>query len=341
MQTDHLPKVSLIDVARHAGVSTATVSRVLNGTAIVSDARREAVERACDELGFVINGAARTLMTNRSMTIGAVVPNLAAETFSRPLAAFQRRVHEAGYTLLLADSQFDMDIELREVTTLLEHGVDALMVVGHTHHPKMWGRIESRGIPCVQGWTLDPNRPSVGFDNAAVAREMTSHLVEFGHRKIALIIGMRPSNDRWTTRIEAIHARLAEDGLELPDHYMIQDAFTLEDGRRAMFELLDLPEPPTGIICGNDILAFGAQIAAHSRGVRIPEDLSIIGLNDFHYAAYLTPPLTTMRINLEQIGERAGDYLLSQLTNEPLGTQPLIETKLMVRASTGPAPENR
>ena len=84
MQTDHIPKVSLIDVARHAGVSTATVSRVLNGTAIVSDARREAVERACDELGFVINGAARTLMTNRSMTIGAVVPNLAAETFSRP-----------------------------------------------------------------------------------------------------------------------------------------------------------------------------------------------------------------------------------------------------------------
>src|SRR5690606_35826957 len=114
----------------------------------------------------------RTLASRRSMTIGAVVPTLATETFSRPLAAFQQRVHEAGYTLLVASFGFDAQVELKEVQTMLEHGVDALMVVGRTHDPKMWELIERKRIPCVQAWAQDTSRPSVGFDNVTVARQM-------------------------------------------------------------------------------------------------------------------------------------------------------------------------
>ncbi len=143
-------RASLEDVAKLSGVSTATVSRVLNGSTTVRQSRREAVERACEELGYVINRAARTLASRRSMTIGAVVPTLATETFSRTLAAFQQHIHQSGYTLLLANSDFDPQIELREVNKLLEYGIDALMLVGHTHHPRLLDRIKQQAIPCIQ-----------------------------------------------------------------------------------------------------------------------------------------------------------------------------------------------
>lgn len=143
-------RVSLEDVARLSGVSTATVSRVLNGSAIVRESRKTAVEKACKELGYVINRAARTLASRKSMTIGAVVPTLAIETFSRPIDAFQKIIHQQGYTLLLANSDFDMDTELNEVNKLLEYGVDALMLVGHTHHPQLWKRLQQHPIPCIQ-----------------------------------------------------------------------------------------------------------------------------------------------------------------------------------------------
>ncbi|MDV7211680.1 LacI family DNA-binding transcriptional regulator [Azotobacter beijerinckii] len=329
---------SLLDVARRAGVSTATVSRVLNGTATVREAKRKAVERACEELGYVLNGAARTLSSRRSMTIGAVVPTLATETFSRPLAAFQRTVHQAGYTLLLANSGFDPQVELKEVTTLLEHGVDALMVVGQIHDPKLWERIERKGIPCVQTWSLDAAHPSVGFDNIAVARQVADHLIALGHTRIAMIVGTPPSNDRVSGRIVGTRERLAEARLELRPDWLIDSAFSLDEARESMLRLLIGDDRPTAVICGNDLLAFGALLAANASGLRVPEDLSIAGFNDFDYAAHLSPPLTTVRVALDQMGECAGGYLLGELTGRPGVRLTYIDTELIVRGSTGPAP---
>jgi len=333
-----LSRASLHDVARLAGVSSATVSRVINGSAAVSDAKRQAVQRACEELGYVLNAAARTLASRRSMTIGAVVPTLATETFSRPLAAFQQKVHEAGYTLLVASFGFDEQVELKEVQTMLEHGVDALMVVGRTHDPRMWELIDRKRIPCVQAWAQDPNRPSVGFDNVAVARQMVEHLLSLGHREFAMIVGERSFNDRVGDRIAGTQARLAEEGLDLPAHRRLETDLTLEGAIVAMQRLLRGPERPTAVICANDLLAFGALLAAKNLGVRVPEDISVVGFNDFDYARYMSPPLTTIRVELAQIGAYAGTYLLDALAGKsPAG---LIETttELVVRGSSGPAP---
>jgi len=337
-ETAVLSRASLHDVALLAGVSTATVSRVLNGSATVSDAKRQAVQRACDELGYVVNAAARTLASRRSMTIGAVVPTLATETFSRPLAAFQQKVQEAGYTLLVASFGFDAEVELKEVQTMLEHGVDALMVVGRAHDPKMWELIDRKQIPCVQAWSLDQNRPSVGFDNVAVARQMVEHLLSLGHQKFAMIVNERSFNDRVGDRIAGTQARLAEEGLELPDHWRMATDLTLEGAIVSMQRLLRGPERPTAVICANDLLAFGALLAAKNLGVRVPEDISVVGFNDFDYARYMSPPLTTTRVELGQIGAYAGTYLLDALSGKAPEGPIETTTELIVRGSSGPAP---
>ncbi len=331
-------RASLEDVAKLSGVSTATVSRVLNGSATVRQSRREAVERACEELGYVINRAARTLASRRSMTIGAVVPTLATETFSRTLAAFQHHIHQSGYTLLLANSDFDSDIELREVNKLLEYGIDALMLVGHTHHPRLWERIRQHAIPCIQTFSIDPQYPSIGYDSIEAASRVAGHLITLGHRRFGMIAGTPPTNDRVSDRLRGTRETLAGAGLSLPDFNLIECAFTMNDARKAMFTLLDGPEPPTAVICGNDMLAFGALRAASERYLRVPNDISITGFNDYEYAEHLERPLTTMRVELDQIGLRAAEYLLATLNGEAAEPQAVMTPELIVRGSTGSAP---
>jgi LacI family transcriptional regulator len=317
------------------------VSRVLNNPETVREKKREAVTKACEELGYVMNGAARALSSKRSNTIGAVVPTLDTQTFSRSLAAFQRRVNEAGYTLLLACSGFDPGVELAAVTTLLGHGVDALMIVGHTHDPRMWERIERRRIPCVQTLTLDIAHPSIGYDNVAVGHLIADHLLQLGHRHLGIIVGTPPSNDRVSDRIRGIRKRLAGSGLTLPASRVVGDAFTLTEARQAALRLLDVKgDMPTAIMCGNDQLAFGVLLAAASKGLRVPEDLSVVGFNNYDFAANLSPPLTTVNVDLIQLGQQAADYLLRQLQGAPVATSlARIETALIVRSSTGPAPQ--
>ena len=221
---------------------------------------------------------------------------------------------------------------------MLEHGVDALMVVGRTHDPKMWELIERKRIPCVQAWAQDHNRPSVGFDNIAVARQMVEHLLSLGHREFAMIVGEPGFNDRVGDRIVGTRARLAEDGLAIPEPWHMETDLTLEGAIVAMQRLLRGPARPTAVICANDLLAFGALLAAKNLGVRVPEEVSVVGFNDFDYAKYMSPPLTTIRVDLTQIGHNAGTYLLEALAGKrPAG---LIETatELVVRGSSGPAP---
>ncbi|WP_188983917.1 LacI family DNA-binding transcriptional regulator [Pseudomonas matsuisoli] len=338
-QSPLLSRTGLRDVARLAGVSTATVSRVLNGSATVRDDKRQAVQRACSDLGYVLNAAARTLSSRRSMTIGAVVPTLATETFSRPLAAFQRTVHEAGYTLLVASFGFDEQTELKEVQTMLEHGVDALMVVGRTHDAKMWHMIENKGVPCVQAWTQDDAHPSVGFDNAGVAWQMADHLLTLGHQRFAIMLNEPYFNDRVGDRLRGTRQRLAEAGLDIPAHWCLETHLTLEDGIAAMERLMTAQTRPTAVICANDLLAFGALLAAKRLGIRVPEDVSVVGFNDFDYARHLSPPLTTIRVALDEIGVNAGTYLLNALAGHTYQTPVGVTTELIVRDSSGPAPD--
>jgi LacI family transcriptional regulator len=333
-----LPAVTLDDVARHARVSTATVSRVLNRKAVVAPEAAARVMQACAELGYLANGAARALSSNKTGTIGAVVPTIENAHFARGIAGLQSRLHAAGYTLLLASSFYDPEIELREVRSLLERGIDGLMLVGGERHTELERLLDRNIVPCVQTWTLSSTRPCVGLNHEAAAARLTDHLLDLGHERLAVIGGAWRQNDRAADRVSGIRQSLARRGLALQAHWFLERPYRIEEGRRGMRELLASTPAPTAVICGNDQLAFGALIEAQMQGLDVPRDISVAGFNDLDFAAYVTPTLTTVRVAADEIGRRAGDYLLARIAAEPAAPFTEIDAELVVRASTGAAP---
>lgn len=330
--------VGLHDVARAANVSIASVSRVLNGTAKVSNVMRQRVERACSELGYVPNGAARALSSRRTHAIGAVVPALENSGFAVAIAALQSRLEQAGYTLLVGNCGYDPAAELRTATALLTQGIDGLVLVGKHHDPRLISMLERMGMAFVETWTLNSERACVGFDNEKAAGQIIEYLVSLGHTSISTITGRTQFNDRAATRLAGIQACLKRRGLKPHSERVVDHPYRILDGRLAMRSLLASEDRPTAVICGNDQLAFGALIEATSLGIDIPGEISITGFNDLDYAAHLVPPLTTMRVPVEQIGGMAGDYLVGSLSGEPVITVAEVEVSLIVRGSTAPPP---
>jgi len=333
-------RIGLEEVAKLAGVSIASVSRVLNSTIHVGDATRQRVEKACAELGYVPNGAARALSSRRTRAVGAIVPSIENSGFASAVAALQQRLEQAGYTLLLANSGYDLEAELREATALLTHGVDGLVLVGDQHDPRLIPTLERNGVVFVETWTLSQERPCVGFDNMKAAGQIVDYLLDLGHTEIGVITGRPQNNDRAATRIAGIKANLAARGLKLGARLLVQHPYRILDGRLAMRALASSKSSITALICGNDQLAFGALIEAKSLGIDVPRDLSITGFNDLDYAAHLDPPLTTMRIPADEIGTKAANYILQRLQGEPIIPMSEIDIGLIVRGSTA-APARR
>ncbi|MBP0495482.1 LacI family DNA-binding transcriptional regulator [Pararoseomonas indoligenes] len=326
------------DVARLAGVSTSTVSRVFNGTASVRPDKREAVIRAARELGFVANGAARALSMRRFMAVGAVIPNIENEVFIRALSAFQEGLRRAGYTLLLSHAGYDLDDEQREAGFLLDRGIDGLMLVGDIHRPALLDRVDRQRIPLVQTFSLSRERACVGFDNRAAGARAAGYLLDLGHRRIGAVTGTRRDNDRGGARLQGIMDALAARGLALhPAHDVEVHAYGIAAGRDALRQMLASDEaPPTAIICGTDQIAFGAMIEARGRGMVLPRDLSVIGFNDADYAPFLEPSLTTLRIHPAEIGRAAAEHLVARMSGRPAVRLTEIDAELILRGSTGP-----
>jgi LacI family transcriptional regulator len=329
-------KVSLADVARRAGVSAATVSRVLNGTAGVRAELLTKVRQACDELGYMPNGAARALSTRRSRTVGAIVPSIENEGFAKAIAGLQRHLNNAGYSLLLASSDYDPLLELREARVLLSRGVDAMVLVGGSHDESLITLLEQHNIPCIETWTISKTRACVGFDNALAASSVAQHLVDLGHRRISVISGNLQHNDRASGRASGIAARLAAQGLTVHSEIHVEHPYLISEGKSAMQTLMSATPHPTAVICGNDQIAFGAIIGAQAMGLNVPAEVSITGFNDFDWAGYLTPPLTTVRIPALEIGTAAGKYILKCLSGAPVLKFNEVPVHLIVRGSTAP-----
>ncbi|ALM85908.1 LacI family DNA-binding transcriptional regulator [Bordetella sp. N] len=330
--------VTARDVARAAGVSVATVSRVLNGNSKVADALREEVSAAAQRLGFTPNAGARALATQRSNSIGAVIPTIENVNFSAGLAALQRRVNQAGYTLLLASSNYDHEEELRQVRALSAYGLAGLMLVGAQRLPQVYELLEAKRIPYVNGWVLDDAHPCVGFDNIAVGSTLADYLLDLGHKDFGIIAQPSGISDRSAGRIAGVRLALASRGLALPQERLIDRTLNLSDGQLALRTLMSSRNPPTAIICGSDTIAFGALVEARKMGIRVPEALSITGINDNEFAAHLTPPLTTIRLPSAEIGERSADYLLSRINGQEIASSTPVEFSLVVRESTAPPP---
>ena len=328
----------LVDVAALAQVSTATVSRYLNTPASVRPALRERVAAAIHRLGYVPHGAARALASSRTRTIGAVIPTVDNAIFASGIQALQRRLSAAGYTLLLACSDYDPANEVRQVESFVTRGVDGVMLVGEAHDPRVYRLLAGKAIPYVNTWIHGAAsvHPCIGFDNRDAACRIARYIADIGHTEIAMIAGVTAYNDRAAERVAGVRQALAERGLRLPSHRLVESPYRIADGRRAMGRILSAPQPPTAVICGNDVLAFGALFEAQGRGIDVPGSLSVTGFDDLELASQLDPPLTTMRVPTAEMGHRAAEYLLARLDNQPTQDRVALEVGLTVRGSTAP-----
>ena len=331
---------TLEDVAKAAGVSTATVSRCLNTPDRVVEKTRKKVMEAVEALGYAPNFAARVMAAKRSNTIGAIIPTMENAIFARGLQAFQEELFSRGYTLIVASSAYQPDIEKEQIRTLVSRGADGLLLIGHDRDPALYDFLENQNVPALVAWTFDGKGalPSVGFDNRKAIKPLMAEVLRQGHRRIAVISGVTQGNDRARQRLDGIKEALVEGGQDTAALRIIETSYSIEAGANAFDDLMSDDVPPTAVICGNDVLGVGAIGRAREKGIDVPGTVSITGFDDIELATVASPPLTTVRVPHRQMGIAAARALIDMVENQSAVKPIELATTLKLRGSLGPAP---
>ena len=341
-----IEKIATIeDVAEHAGVSIATVSRALHKPHVVSETTREKVQTAIAATGYTANVMARNLRLNRSGMILLLVPDIGNPFFSEILSGIERGASKAGYNVLIGDTQNEPEREATYAAYLRSNQADAMILLN--------GRLPAplantpRGIipPVVIACERIPgcNLPTVIIDNEKAAFSATKHLLDLGHSRIAHIAGPA-SNILTTDRVAGYRRALSSSGIEANPSLIYSGDFSIESGISAARALLkDIKNRPTAFFCASDGMAIGVIVAAKELGLRVPHDVSVVGFDDIHLAANYDPPLTTVRQPRRRLGEQAISLLLARLDKtgtipEPAENPVIVPTELIIRQSTGPCP---
>ncbi len=326
-------KVTLEMVAERSGVSPSTVSRILNDTAVVSDEKRESVERAIADLGFVPNPVARGLAGGRTLSVGVVTQAIDSPFYGIALRGIEDELDKAGYSALFVSGHWNADEEARCIATLRARRVDGIIVLtGRLSDAAL--RACARALPVVvTGRTLKaPGLVALNFDNAAGARMATEHLIGLGHRRIAFIAG-DPAHPDAVERHQGYRDALEAAGIEYQASLVAPGHFHEESGRQAMEYLLQGRRRFTAVFAANDQMAFGAALALHQHGLRIPEDMSLVGFDDLAASTFMLPPLSTVRQPGYELGVLATQAMLQLLA----GGKPRIEVpapRFVAREST-------
>ena len=329
---------TIIDVAKQAGVSKTTVSRVVGQEAgKVREETRQRVLDAIEDMGYMHNAVASSLRTDRTNIIMLAIPDITNPFWPALARGVQDKMEAEGYAVVFANSDWDDHREKMFLEMARRNRFDAILInpvrvnnddLLDTHIPTV----------LIGSHTDFPDFDSVGSDSYGAMQIALIHLYDLGHRRIGLIRGrqVRPRH----TRLRGYQDFLTSKGLPLDDSLIVQAPFDEEGGRKAFKQLLALPERPTAVLAANDILAIGALQAAHEANIAVPDELSIIGIDDIYAAATTTPPLTTIAKPKYEIGQQAAAYLLDHLQERPC-SQPrrtLFACTLQERHSTGPAP---
>jgi LacI family transcriptional regulator len=327
--------VTIMDVAQEAGVSYATVSRVVNNKGYIKPETRERVMRAVTRLGYVVNQQARSLASGRSQVVGLLVPGLDTAYIGEIIRGIDEELVGASYDLMLYTAHRRRTRESAYVATLTQGMVDGLLLVLPRDPGAYLETLRQRGFPYVlidhQG--VDEIGPAVGATNRQGGYDATRYLIALEHQRIGFITG-RLEHGCSKDRLAGYHSALAEYGLNADPQLVCAGDFTQPAGFRAARELLELPEPPTAIFASNDVMAFGVMEAARVRGLRIPEDISIVGFDDIPQASHVHPQLTTIRQPLEQMGRLAAKMLLRQVEDRQRPAERIdLPTELIVRQS--------
>lgn len=333
-------RIGLREVAAAAGVSTATVSRVVNKPDTVSDALRGRIEEVIGRLGWVPSGTARALVTRQTNTVGAVFPALALGDFARAIDALEDELATRNYTLLLARSRYVPAHEHRQVMKLVERGVDGIILVGASRAPQTARFLAQSKVPVVNTFVYHPDSavPCIGPDNRAALHSMTNYLVSLGHRRFAMIAQSTANNDRAAARREGVLAALAEHGLSVAPNHLVEGQWTIAEGRQLLRRITAQRPWPTAVLCGNSLLAVGAMLESQAMGIAVPEDMSIVGYDDIEIMRELPIPVTTVRVASDEVGRQASRVIVDLIEGQNVGAGIELPAEIVVRRSSGPPP---
>ncbi len=327
---------TVLDVARLAGVSTATVSRVINTPDSVREKTREKVLQAMEKCNYKYNALARGFVTKRSNTIGLIVPTISNSVFAESTLGVQEYADQKNIRVILGNSYYKYSQEENLVKVLRESQVDGLIITTTNLKGDILKSLVDENFPFVLLFSTVKNGPfsAVGIDNYRGGYLATEHLISLGHKRICMVAGNFSMTDRSFHRWHGYKKCLKDKGVPYDKDLLVQTDYSLVGGRDSIKKLLSLPSPPTAVFCSNDYIALGAIKGAREMGLSLPEDLSIVGFDDMQTASYMVPALTTIRQPAFEMGRRAAELLLQMIEKQSKPVQDMMDTTLVVREST-------
>lgn len=306
------------DVAERAGVSVATVSHVINGTRKVAPETAERVRQAMEELDYHPNAVARSLRTRKTQVIGVVVSDITNPFFATLVRGAEDAALEAGYSIVVCNSDETVEKENRYVQVLRRRRVDGMLLapVGGGENPAIQ-KLAQQGVPfvCVDRRAAGVEADAVLSDNVGGAYTATQHLIERGHRRIGIVLGIRGATTT-EERLAGYRQALEEAGIHFSEDLVVWGGYRVEGGRRATAKLLSLTPPPTAIFSTNNLMTVGVLQELFHRRVVIPQEMAVVGFDDLEWAEMVHPPLTAVAQRPYEIGHKAVELLLSRLGGE-------------------------
>ncbi|UJQ95587.1 LacI family DNA-binding transcriptional regulator [Mariluticola halotolerans] len=330
------------DVARHASVSTATVSRALSNPERVSEEMREKVSLAVEATGYTLNQAARSLRMRNTKTILVALPNVSNPFFSPILGAIEKEATAQGYSVLVANCTPDEESKQRLRDYLRSNRADGLLLFdGSIPLQHLEGLFQDpKHPPIVVACEVIPNSPysTVKTNNVEAAEQATQYLIDIGHTRIAHVAGPA-DNILGEERERGFRQAMAGARLKVWPDYVIEGGFTIDGGVRAARLLMSQDAPPTAVFCASDVTAIGFLSQAQEMGFRCPKEISVVGFDDIELAAHFSPPLTTVHQPTEDLGRLAAEALLDMLERNAARRSParvMLHSELVIRGSAAP-----
>ncbi|MFI1869629.1 LacI family DNA-binding transcriptional regulator [Streptomyces jumonjinensis] len=330
---------SIKDVAAHAGVSVATVSRTLNGHPSVSPGARTRVLAAVEALDYRPNAVARSLRTDQTHTLGLVISDVLNPYFTSLARAVEEEARALGYSVIIGNADERPELQDHHIRTLLDRRIDGLLVSpADGRSPLTLEAVRSpTPVVLVDRWLPGLDVPVVRADGRVAVHDLVAHLHGLGHRRLAIITGPA-STTTGSERVSAFRSGLSAFGLPLPEAYIGQGDFQAESGRRAMERFLALPEPPGAVFAADNLMALGALDAIRAHGLRVPEDIALAAFDDIPWFVHTDPPLTAIAQPTDELGRAAVRALIARIEGRPARSVTL-PARLVVRRSCGePAP---
>ena len=337
MPDNNKKHADIFDVAKAANVSTATVSRALNHPNKVRAYTRKRIERAILETGYIRNRAAQAIHGTKSGTIGLIVPTLDNAIFSKLIQAFSDELQRSGFSMLVATHDYDLDREFDLVRTLLGHRVEGIALIGLTHRERTLNLLEKRNVPMMCLWSYDDDAKlnCVGGNNFQAGLILAQHLVQKNLREVVTMFPNGTDNDRVSKRFDGVLAGFAEAGIEVARDQRRESRYSVAEARKVTSRYLSRFKLPEVFVAGNDVIALGIISELQARGIKMPNEVSVVGFGDFTSSADVFPSITTIRMSPSKVGI-VGACELIKLVQDGVNEQKKVEVpvELLIRESS-------